>query len=164
MTQDKHTKTAARVAEKNAPVAIRVAVALWCTALAAGMAETVLGAAGELSDPNSGMGILPVTLIIGVRLLVTVVFGCIVVALLHGRGWSRVVLAVLLGGIGTATLIYGPITQLVQGEPLATALGISDAESLVFFLVRALHLTAVLGALVTMFLPSATRFLRNNER
>lgn len=137
---------------------------LWFTALAAGMAETVLGAAGELSDQDSGMGMLPVALIIGVRLFVTVVFGYMVVALLHGRDWARVVLAVLLGGIGTATLIYGPITQLVQGEPLTTALGVSDTEPLVFFLVRALHLTAVLGALVTMFLPSATRFLRSNER
>jgi hypothetical protein len=80
-----------------------------------------------------------------------------------GKRWARLSLAVLLGGIGTLSLVIDPISWLAAGNPLSEVFTEAD---LLFFLVapiRVVHLVAVIGALVLMFLPAANTYFRGSR-
>jgi hypothetical protein len=81
-----------------------------------------------------------------------------------GKGWARNTLAILLGVIGTLSLVIDPITWLAQGNSLREVF--ADADLLFAFVapIRAVHLAAVLGALVFMFRPAANAYFRANAR
>ncbi|MBA2533924.1 MAG: hypothetical protein H0V21_02845 [Rubrobacter sp.] len=69
-------------------------------------------------------------------------------------------LAVLLGGLGTLSLVIDPITWLAAGNsPLDT---FAQADLLFVFVapIRVVHLAAVFGALLFMFLPAANDYFR----
>jgi hypothetical protein len=77
-----------------------------------------------------------------------------------GKRWARLTLAVLLGGIGTLSLVIDPISWLAGGNSLSEIF--IDADLLFFLIapIRAVHLAAVIAALVLMFLPSANTYFR----
>jgi hypothetical protein len=79
-----------------------------------------------------------------------------------GKRWARLTLAILLGGIGTLSLVVDPISWLAEGNSLGEVFKEAD---LLFFIVapiRVVHLAAVLGALVFMFLPAANDYFRSH--
>jgi hypothetical protein len=67
---------------------------------------------------------------------------------------------VLLGVIGTLSLVIDPISWLAEGNSLSEVFKEAD---LLFFLIapiRIVHLAAVIAALVLMFLPAANTYFR----
>jgi hypothetical protein len=51
-----------------------------------------------------------------VRLLAFTGLVALAAQLRRGRNWARVALAVLYGGLGTLSLVIGPVTWLAEGD------------------------------------------------
>ncbi|GLZ45975.1 hypothetical protein Acsp06_21600 [Actinomycetospora sp. NBRC 106375] len=133
------------------PRPVRAAVVVWLLAVGAGVAETLVHLA--LPDPP-GPGALVK------RALVYAGVVALVLALPSGRNVVRWTLAVLLGVVGTASLVVEPITWLSTGaSPVEYLAGAGGAEIAVVVL-RTAHLAAVVVALVLMFRPTANAFFR----
>ncbi|UUZ81771.1 hypothetical protein LJK88_45590 [Paenibacillus sp. P26] len=77
-----------------------------------------------------------------------------------GRNWARLVLAVLLGGIGTFSLVIDPVKWLMEGHAFGEAFAGMTVYSILFGLSRIVHLTFVILALVLMFRPAANPYYR----
>ena len=140
------------------PGEVRASFLLWLTAVAAGGVETIVRVFYALSV-QSGLdeGAIPSVV---ARVIVYVVVVYVIAQMRLGKGWARLTLAVLLGGIGTLSLVIDPISWLATGNLLREILTEAD---LLFFLVapiRAIHLVAVFAALVFMFLPAANDYFR----
>jgi hypothetical protein len=101
---------------------------------------------------------------IAVRLLVFTGLAYLATRLRQGRNWARVALAVLYGGLGTLSLVIGPVTWLAEGGSLTDAVAAADLGSVLFAASRAVHLGAVIAALVLMFHPAASAYLRASPR
>jgi len=101
---------------------------------------------------------------VAVRLLVFTGLVYLAAQLHQGHNWARVALAVLYGGIGTLSLVIGPVTWLVEGGSLGDAVAAADLESLLFAASRVVHLGAVIAALVLMFHPAANAYIRATTR
>ena len=69
-------------------------------------------------------------------------------------------LAVLLGGIGTLSLVIDPISWLAAGNSLGDVFPQADLLFVFVAPIRAVHLAAVIAALVLMFLPAANDYFR----
>jgi hypothetical protein len=67
---------------------------------------------------------------------------------------------VLYGGLGTLSLVIGPVSWLAEGGSLADAVAAADLGSVLFAASRAVHLGAVIAALVLMFHPAANAYLQ----
>jgi hypothetical protein len=78
-----------------------------------------------------------------------------------GKRWARIALAVLLGGIGTLSLVIDPISWLAAGNSLREVFTRADLLFFIIAPIRAAHLTAVIAALVFMFLPAANGYFRH---
>jgi hypothetical protein len=76
---------------------------------------------------------------------------------------ARITLAVLLGVVGTATLVIDPISWLAGGNSLDDVF--TEADLLFIFVspIRVVHLAAVIAALVFIFLPAADRYFRSTS-
>jgi hypothetical protein len=140
------------------PGEVQTSFLLWLIAVAAGVVETIVRAFYALSV-QSGLdeGVIPSVV---ARLIVYVVVVYVIAQMRLGKGWARLTLAVLLGGIGTLSLVIDPISWLAAGNSLREIFSEAD---LLFFLVapiRAIHLAAVFAALVFMFLPAANDYFR----
>jgi hypothetical protein len=61
-----------------------------------------------------------------VRLLAFTGLVYLAVRLRQGKNWARIALAVLYGGLGTLSLVIGPLTWLTQGGSLADAMAAAD--------------------------------------
>ena len=135
------------------PREVRASFVLWLVAVGAGVAETVIRVIGSLAGgPDSG-GLL-------VRALVYVAALYVIAQMRLGKRWARVTLAVLLGGIGTLSLVIDPITWLAAGNPLGEVFARADLLFVFVAPIRAVHLAAVVGALVLMYLPAANDYFR----
>lgn len=92
------------------PVPVRAATAAWFLAVGAGVAESVLGVIG--ADDMAWQALVAQ---IALR---TVVYGGLFVVIdrffRQGRDWSRHLLAGVLGIVGMATLVVGPIGWLID--------------------------------------------------
>jgi surface antigen len=86
------------------------------------------------------------------------------VQLRQGKNWARVALAVLYGGVGTLSLVIGPVTWLAEGGSLADAVAAADLRSVLFAASRVVHLGAVIAALILMFHPAASAYIRTTTR
>ncbi|MCX4671345.1 hypothetical protein OG453_32470 [Streptomyces sp. NBC_01381] len=147
-----------RGGEPSAPPPVHTAFALWITAVAAGVFEMVLAVGGLIADGDTTAGEIAGGLV--VRMTVFSAAVLLAVQLRRGRNWARWVLAVGLGGFGTASLVVGPVQWLADGHAPLDAfrdLGVVDA---LFGASRVLHLSAVLGALVLMFVPAANAWFK----
>jgi hypothetical protein len=78
-----------------------------------------------------------------------------------GKRWARIALAVLLGGIGTLSLVIDPISWLAAGNSLREVFSQADLLFFIIAPIRVAHLAAVIVALVFMFLPAANDYFRH---
>jgi hypothetical protein len=77
-----------------------------------------------------------------------------------GKRWARTALAVVLGGIGTLSLVIDPLTWLAAGNRVGEVFAKADLLFVLVAPIRVVHLAAVIGALVLMFLPAANNYFR----
>jgi hypothetical protein len=140
------------------PWGVKASFLLWLTAVAAGVVETILRVFYSLFE-GSGVGEAEVTGVV-IRVIVYTVVIYIIAQMRLGKRWARTTLAALLGGIGTLSLVIDPILWLAGGNALREVFA---QANLLFYMVapiRAVHLAAVLAALVCMFLPAANTYFR----
>jgi hypothetical protein len=144
------------------PKQLHASFRLWLVAVAAGVFETALvvvdagdGEVGPAAEVAAG---------VAVRLLVFAGAVYLAAQLRQGRNWARVALAVLLGGIGTGSLVVGPVSWLAEGGSLAAAVAAADLGSVLFAASRVLHLGVVIAALLLMFHPAANAYVRATTR
>jgi hypothetical protein len=131
---------------RAAPPAVQLSVLLWLGAIGAGVAEALVHLL--LPDP-------PTVGRLAARFGIYAVLGVLVLALRTGRNSVRWAVAVLLGGIGTISLVVEPVSWLLAGGSPGLFLVTADAPVLVAAGLRIAHLVAVLSALVLMFRPAA---------
>ena len=79
----------------------------------------------------------------------------------RGVRWSRYLLAGLLGTVGVASLVTEPVGWLIGNGDWATIDW--SATMLAIVVIRAVHLTAVLTALVLTLHPDTTRWFNNQK-
>lgn len=136
------------------PLAVRGATTLWFASIGAGVVESVLGVVGALADGSSVFGLL---LQIAFR---AIVYGGLFVVVdryfRHGVGWARWLLTGLLGTVGVASLLVGPIGWLLRDGEFG-ALDWSPSF-MGFAAIRCVHLTAVVTAILLSFQPDANRW------
>jgi len=145
---------------QKVPREVKVSFLLWLTAVAAGVVETIIRLVYSLAVGSSTGGEADVTGIV-IRMIVYTVVVYVIVQMRLGKRWARLTLAVLLGGIGTLSLVIDPILWFAEGNLLSEVFKEAD---LLFFLIapiRAVHLAAVVTALVSMFLPAANTYFRH---
>src|ERR687889_1715381 len=133
------------------PGEVRTAFLLLLTAVGAGVLETIVRIIESLGSGGVGPGLV-------VRVLVYSLVVYVVTRMRRGKGWARLTLAVLLGGLGTLSLVIDPVMWLAAGNsPLDT---FAQADLLFAFVapIRVIHLAALFGALVFMFLPAANDY------
>ena len=135
----------------GAPRAVRLSVALWLTAIAAGVVETLVRLL--LPEPPSMAQL-------AVRFGLYTGLAVLVMALHTGRNAVRWAVALLLGGIGTLSLVVEPVSWLLAGTSPAEFFASADTTTLVITGLRVLHIAAVFAALTLLFRPAATRFFR----
>ncbi|MFD0589931.1 hypothetical protein ACFQZE_18275 [Paenibacillus sp. GCM10027627] len=132
---------------------------LWLLAIAAGVFEMAIAVTEEAV---SGAGIQAGLFIaVGIRIVIYAVLVWITVQMFRGRNGARIALAILLGGIGMASLIYDPIEWLAQGNSLANAFDGTTVYSILFAVSRIVHISAVILAVIFMFRPAANRYYRS---
>jgi hypothetical protein len=141
------------------PREVQASFVLWLTAVAAGVLETIIRVIYSLSEsPGSSEG-ADVTGVI-IRAIIYAVVVYIIFQMRLGKRWARLALAVLLGGIGTLSLVIDPISWLAGGHSLREVFTQADLLFLLIAPIRVVHLVAVLAALVFMFLPAANNYFR----
>jgi hypothetical protein len=140
------------------PAQLQASVRLWLLAIAAGVFETAMvvveatsGQVGSAAEVAAGLA---------VRLLAFTGLAYLATRLGQGRRWARVALAVLYGGLGTLSLVIGPVSWLAEGGSLGDAVAAVDLGSVLFAASRVVHLGAVIAAVVLMFHPAASAYLR----
>jgi hypothetical protein len=144
---------------RTEPNEVTAAALLWLIAVAAGVFETGLAAL----DAVSGGAGLDAEFVRGalLRLVAFAAVGVLIAELRRGRAWARLSLAVFLGGFGTISTLVGPVRWLLEGHPLTTAL---ESGPTLAALSRAVHLAAMVAALVMMFRPAANAYFHSGRR
>ena len=143
-----NTLAAARSAP---PAAVRLRVALWLGAILAGVAETLVRLAGPAA-PTAGE--------LATRGGLYLVLAVLVVALRTGRDAIRWTVVVVLGVVGTLSLVVEPAMALLDGATVAGFLADASGTELLAAALRTLHVVAVLVALTLLFHPAARAFFR----
>jgi hypothetical protein len=142
------------------PREVRASFLLWLTAVAAGVVETVIRVIDSVSaGPGSG-GEADVTGL-AIRVIIYTVVVYVIFQMRLGKNWARITLAVLLGGIGTLSLVIDPISWLAGGNLLREVFTQADLLFVLIAPVRAVHLAAVVAAMVFMFLPATNNYFRH---
>jgi hypothetical protein len=138
---------------RGVPTVVQASFLLWITAVAMGVVETVIRVIYSLSGGPDSSGLL-------IRVVVYAAAVYVIAQMRSGKGWARLTLAVLLGVIGTLSLVVDPISWLATGNSLNEVF--AQADPLFYFVtpIRAVHLAAVIAALVFMFLPAANTYFR----
>lgn len=143
------TLPAASTARPGVPGAVTLSIAVWLSAILAGVVEALVHR--WLPDPPSGGAL-------AVRFGIYLVLAVLVLSLRSGRNAVRLAVALLLGGLGTLSLLVEPVTWLLDGGSPVAFLAAADTATLLATALRVLHLVAVAVALVLMFRPSASAF------
>ncbi len=135
------------------PREVRASFVLWLVAVGAGVMETIIRVVYSFSGGPESNGLL-------LRVVVYAVAVYVIAQMRLGKRWARIALAVVLGGIGTLSLVVDPISWLAAGNSPVEVF--AEADLLFFFVapIRAVHLAAVVGALVLMYLPAANDYFR----
>jgi hypothetical protein len=144
-----------RAAVRTPPLTARAATGAWFLAVGAGVAESILGLTLAIHDGAPALGLVAQVA------LRTILYGGLFVVIdryfRHGVAWSRWVLAGLLGTIGMASLLIGPISWLTDhslGDLSPTALFAVEAA------LRTAHVLAVVTALSLTFHRDTDRWFR----
>ncbi|MGW5862978.1 hypothetical protein ACWFRJ_12495 [Streptomyces sp. NPDC055239] len=144
--------------EPAAPPPVHAAFALWITAVVAGFFETVLMVGRLIAEDGTSAGEIAGGLLLRMTVFSAAVL--LAVQLRRGRNWARLTLAAGLGVIGTLSLVIEPVRWLADGHTLGDAFRDLGAVDVLLGASRVLHLSAVLGAMVLMFLPTANAWFR----
>jgi hypothetical protein len=152
---DAGAKSSPSGSRTKVPREVQIAFLLWLTAVGAGVLETIVRITESLSTGSGGLGVGVV-----VRMLIYSVVVYVVARMRRGKGWVRMTLAVLLGGLGTLSLVIDPITWLAAGNSPFEIFARADLLFAFVAPIRVVHLAAVFGALVFMFLPAANDYFR----
>jgi hypothetical protein len=136
-----------------APKDVRASFVLWLTAVGAGVAETVIRVVFTLTGDPESSGLL-------LRVIVYAVAVYVAWQMRRGKGWARITLAVLLGGIGTLSLVVDPISWLAGGHSLDAFFAQANLLFVSIAPIRAVHLAAVIAAFVLMFRPVSNDYFR----
>lgn len=139
----------------SVPPTVRLSTGLWLAAIGLGAAEAVVRLA--LPGPSTGAEL-------AVRFGIYAALAVLVAGLLSGHNVVRWVVALLLGGVGTVSLVVEPFAWLLLGGSPADFLAAADGPTLLVVALRLAHLGAVLAALVLMFRPASTTFFRSRGR
>jgi hypothetical protein len=146
------------------PKAVQASFLLWLTAVAAGVLETTIRVIDALAMGfASGSGGETDVTGVAIRVTVYTLVFYIITRMRLGKRWARLTLAVLLGVIGTLSLVIDPISWLAGGNSLSD---VFTQANLLFFVIapiRTVHLAAVIAALVFMFLPAANTYFRGSR-
>jgi hypothetical protein len=142
------------------PETVKNATLLWATAITAGIVETVLAVSEIAKDGDLDSG---VWMNIGIRSAVYLGAFVLVGFFARGRRWARVSLALLLSVVGLAAMVVPSAMELTDGESLIAAVGGDGDFAMAFFVVRLLHIAAVLLATGLMFSPGANAYFRKPE-
>jgi hypothetical protein len=148
------------------PKEVQASFLLWLTAVAAGAVEMIIriidalliasGSGGEADLIAAISGVV-------IRVIVYTLVVYIITRMRLGMRWARLTLAVLLGVFGILSLVIDPFSWLAGGNSLSE---VFTEANLLFFLIapiRAVHLAAVIAALVLMFLPAANTYFRGSR-
>ncbi|HWD81116.1 MAG TPA: hypothetical protein VG497_19620 [Kribbella sp.] len=157
MNSTKHRNlTIHDVARPVPPLAVRGATTLWFAAVGAGVAESVLGVLGAIADGTPVLGLM---VQIAFR---AIVYGGLFVVIDRyfrpGVRWSRLLLTGLLGTVGIASLVAGPIGWLLHNGDFGTIDW--SASFVAFTAIRCVHISAVIGAILLSFHADANRWFR----
>jgi hypothetical protein len=144
---------------QGVPKEVQASFLLWLTAVAAGVLETIIRVIESLSVGSSSGGEADVTGV-AIRMIVYIVVVYIITRMRLGKRWARLTLAVLLGGIGTLSLVIDPISWLAGGNSLREVFTQADLLFILIAPIRVVHLVAVVTALVFMFVPAANTYFR----
>src|SRR5918994_5890510 len=147
------------------PKEVQASFLLWLTAVAAGVLETIIrvidaSAIGFASGPGGETDVTGAISGVVIRVLVYALVVYIITRMRLGKSWARLTLAVLLGVIGTLSLVIDPISWLAEGNSLGKIFTQADLMFVFVAPIRVVHLAAVLAALVFMFLPAANDYFR----
>lgn len=135
------------------PKDVRASFVLWLTAVGAGVVETLIRVVFTLTGDPESNGLL-------LRVIVYAVAVYVAWQMRRGNEWARISLAVLLGGIGTLSLVVDPISWLVEGHPLDEFFAQANLLFVLIAPIRIVHLAAVISAFVLMFRPAANDYFR----
>jgi hypothetical protein len=143
------------------PREVQASFLLWLTAVAAGVLETIIRVIYS-SFVSSGSGGEALVTGVVIRAIVYIAAVYVIAQMRLGKRWARLALTILLGGIGTLSLVIDPISWLAGGNSLREVF--TEADLLFVFIapIRTVHLAAVLAALVFMFLPAANTYFRSS--
>jgi hypothetical protein len=151
------------------PREVQASFRLWITAVAAGVVETIIrvidalliglasGSGGEADLTGAISSVI-------IRVIVYTLAVYIIAQMRLGKRWARLTLAVLLGVIGTLSLVIDPILWLAGGNSLREVFTGADLLFILIAPIRVVHLAAVIAALVFMFLPAANNYFRSAKR
>jgi hypothetical protein len=90
------------------PKEVQASFLLWLAAVAAGVLETIIRVIDALAlGWASGTGVISSVVI---RMIVYTLVVYIITRMRLGKSWARLTLVVLLGGIGTLSLVIDPIS------------------------------------------------------
>ncbi|MED4750810.1 hypothetical protein [Brevibacillus choshinensis] len=144
---------------RKVPQEVKKSFMLWLVAIAAGVFEMIIAVTQILSkDSGSGNSIF---IAVGIRTIIFATLLYIIVKMYYGRNWARIALAILLGGIGTLSLIIDPVKWILEGNSLDKALDSMTLYSFLFGLSRIIHLASVIAAFILMFRPAANKYYRS---
>jgi hypothetical protein len=106
------------------PKEVQASFLLWLTAVAAGVLETIIRivdalAVGWISGSSGETDAAGVISGVVIRVIVYTLVVYIITRMRLGKRWARLSLAVLLGGIGTLSLVIDPISWLAGGNSLS---------------------------------------------
>ena len=147
------------------PKEVQASFLLWLTAVAAGVLETILRVIDALfmglaSGSGGEADVTGVISSVVIRVIIYTVAVYVVAQMRLGKRWARLTLAVLLGVIGTLSLVIDPISWLAAGNSLGEVFREADLLFIFIAPIRVVHLASVLAALVFMFLPAANTYFR----
>jgi hypothetical protein len=144
--------------ERQVEPAVRLAARLWVLAVAAGLLETLLIVLqGQHHGADLVVGVLVRTIVVALALLA-------VRWLCTGSRAARLTLAVALAGLGSLSLLIGPVEWFAGGHSLGEAYRAADGWDLVFAGSRVVHVAAVWTATGLMFTPAANRWFSRTGR
>ncbi|MEV0136090.1 hypothetical protein AB0H83_47590 [Dactylosporangium sp. NPDC050688] len=135
------------------PVAVRAAAGLWIAAVALGAGETVIVVGSSQAGGNVLAGVLFRGAVYAAAILTTL-------RMRAGRRWARLALALVLGIVGTLSLVVEPISWLADGNSLSAATAGADLTWWAVAAARALHVAAVWAAVPLMFTARANAYFK----
>lgn len=140
------------------PSPVRTAFWLWMAAIATALVELAVRLAIDprgLTEavPGSGPELL-------IRFAAYALLLVLATLMRRGGNVARHLLTVVFGGLGTLSLVAEPVGWIAGGGDVGAFLAGADAALWTMIVARALHVAAVLGAVVLAYLPASNAYFR----